>query len=141
MTREKDPISTPSPKESCVEGVEWDGVDRRAGERVRRVTLVHLGSPEEWGSQGDLTIGRTINISDNGVRLELLKYYPLPLRSVLGVSLSTGDEILELKGRVIHLQLLDEERCGVGIQFQDLSSEDCSKIRKLIAGHRETSSK
>lgn len=106
--------------------------ERRSTTRVNKRTLVHISSPEEWGRQVNMAIGRTINLSTAGMRLELKSGYSLPLRSTLGLSLSLGETILEVKGRVIYLQSLNEEYCAVGIQFLGLSREDRESLQQLI---------
>jgi len=79
-----------------------------------------------------MAIGRSINLSTTGMRLELKSGYSLPLRSTLCLSLSLGKTILEVKGKVIYLQSLNEEYCAVGIRFLGLSSAARESLRQLI---------
>jgi hypothetical protein len=66
------------------------------------------------------------------MRLELQHHYPLGLRSVLGLSLALGGEILDVHGVVMYLQIVDEQRCAVGIQFKDLSEDGRRMIQRFI---------
>lgn len=110
---------------------DWNEEERRRAPRVERVTLVHVKTVEEQGFENDLATGRTLNISAGGVRLELQQTYPLPLRSILGLSVQLENEIVELEGMVIYLQVLDQERCALGVQFTDLSDDVRAKLKKF----------
>ena len=96
--------------------------DRRIEPRIDKIHLVQVSRFDEEGFRADLATGRTTNISRGGIRLEL--YHPLPLRSKVSLNLVLGEQILDVNGRVVYLEdLQDDDRCCMGIMFTDLDSE------------------
>lgn len=103
--------------------------DRRIATRIKKVNLVQVSRFDEEGFRADLATGRTLDISSGGIRLEL--HHPLPLRSIVGVTLALDNQIIEVSGTVAYLEVLDHEKCAMGIEFSDLSPETA----KLIDGY------
>ncbi len=85
--------------------------------RVKNLNLVQVDRHDGEGP-ADLATGRTLDISHGGMRLEL--YRPLPLRSIVAITLALDDELVDVKGKVVYLEEIDEERCAMGIQFIDV---------------------
>ena len=112
-----------------------DSQDRRGFPRIQKLNLVHMSRFDEEGFRADLTAGRTLDVSPGGMRLEL--YHPVPLRSVLSLSLALEDRIIDVSGEVVYLEALDDERCAVGIRFDDLSDEARSLVRDYVASVSE----
>lgn len=104
---------------------------QRRGARVERVTLVSVSRVDEEGFRADLATGRTLNISTGGIRLDL--DHPLPLHSVVGLTLTLGDDLLEVEGRVVYLEALDGQRSAMGIEFGDLSAAARERIEEYLA--------
>ncbi|MCP4654726.1 MAG: PilZ domain-containing protein [bacterium] len=104
---------------------EENNVPERRHPRIKKVNLVQVSRFDEEGFRADLATGRTLNISRGGVRIEL--HHPLPLRSVVGINMALGDQILEVSGTVVYLEVLDEDRCAMGIEFKELSA-DAGKV-------------
>ena len=105
-------------------------VDRRASPRIEKVHLVQISRFDEEGFRSDLTTGRTLNISRGGVRLEL--HHPVPLRTVVSLNLVLGEEILDVNGVVVYLEVLDGDRCGLGIEFTDLDLESQALLGDFV---------
>ncbi len=103
--------------------------ERRDHPRINKLNLVQISRFDEEGFRADLTTGRSLDISHGGLRLEL--YHPLPLRSIVSLSLALEDQIIDVRGTIAHLEVIDHERCAIGIAFTDLSPE----ARKLIDAH------
>ncbi len=115
------------------------GAERRSHPRIEKIHLVQLSRFDEEGFRADLATGRTLNISHGGLRLEL--HHALPLRSLVCLSLALGDEILEVDGRVSYLEVLDDERNAIGIEFIELTPAEQQRIDAfLAAGHPPTNS-
>ncbi len=95
--------------------------ERRSCPRIEKVNLVQVNRFDEEGFRADLTTGRTVNISRTGVRIEL--YHPVPLGSVVSLNLVLGEHILDVSGTVVYLEDLGGDRCGLGIEFNDLDRE------------------
>lgn len=93
--------------------------DRRQDPRIRKLNLVQVSRFDEEGFRADLATGRTLDISHGGIRLEL--NHPLPLRSVVDLTLAITGKIVDVSGTVVYLEVIDEDRCAMGIQFGELS--------------------
>ena len=103
--------------------------ERRDYPRIKKLNLVQISRFDEEGFRADLSTGRTLDISHGGLRLEL--YHPLPLRSVVSLSLALEERLIDVRGTIAHLEVIDHERCAIGIAFTDLTPE----ARKLIDDH------
>lgn len=98
--------------------------------RIKKINLVQVSRFDEEGFRADLATGRTLNISRGGVRIEL--HHPLPLRSVVGINMALGDQILEVSGTVVYLEVLDQDRCAMGIEFKELSADAVKVIEEYL---------
>lgn len=107
-----------------------DGAERRLSPRIEKVHLVQVNRFDEEGFRADLTTGRTVNISRGGVRLEL--HHPVPLRSVVSLNMVLGERIVDVSGTVVYLEDLDGERCGMGIEFDDLDPEVEALLEEFV---------
>ena len=83
--------------------------------RVRQLHLVEVSRFDEAGFRADLATGRTLDLSYGGLRLEL--GHPLPLRSVVALTLALDKDLAQIRGKVVYLEQLDKDRCAMGIQF------------------------
>ncbi len=104
--------------------------DERHHPRVKNLSLVQVDRHDEKGIQADLATGRTLDISSGGIRLEL--YHHLPLRTVVALTLALEDELIDVRGKIVYLEEIDDERCAMGIQFTDMSSEDRERLDRHV---------
>lgn len=98
-----------------------------------RINKLRLTAVERIGDRGEIaeeTIGRTLNISEGGVLLEMVK--PLPLLSIVSLSIGLGDDTLHMEGEVVHLRKNEEGKIETGIQFSSVNVEDRELIRKQL---------
>jgi len=98
--------------------------------RIKDLNLVQISRFDEEGFRADLATGRTLDSSSGGIRLEL--YHHLPLRTVVALTLALDDELIEVRGRVVYLEEIDDERCAMGIQFTDMSDEDRATLDRHV---------
>lgn len=99
--------------------------------RIKDLNLVQISRFNEEGFRADLATGRTLDISHGGIRLEL--YHALPLRTVVALTLALEDDLIDVRGKVVYLEEIDDERCAMGIQFLDMTEES----RLLLDRHVE----
>ncbi len=109
--------------------------DRRIDTRVDKVHLVQISRVDEEGFRADLATGRTLNMSTGGLRLEL--NHPLPLRSEVSLDVALGDRLLHINGTVVYLEALDDQRCCMGIAFEQISPEDQQRLEAELAAQDE----
>ncbi len=104
--------------------------DRRQFPRIVSVNLVSC--KEADSPDGEESMGRTRNLSQGGILLEVHKYYPLS--SVLDIQIALGEKIIQPAGRVVRLQELESDKVEMGIKFTELSEED----REALDGYIES---
>jgi twitching motility protein PilT len=99
--------------------------DRRHEPRVRSLNLVNVEEQDQVGRPVELTPGRTLDLSHDGMRIELS--HALLLRERVHVHLALENQVVEVHGEVRSVEEIegDEDgRCRVGIRFTRLSDED-----------------
>jgi PilZ domain len=113
--------------------------ERRREPRVQGLNLVNATRFDEAGFYADLAVGRTLDISHRGIRLELS--HALPLRSTVSLTVALGSELIELEGSVAHLEVLDERLCSIGIEFGMLSGPARLAIDRYLQGRGRSGDK
>ncbi len=105
--------------------------------RIRNVLLVEISRFDEQGFRADLATGRTLDLSYGGLRLEL--NHPLPLRSVVALTLALGESLVQVRGKVVYLQQVEGNRCAMGIQFTEVAPRSRrmldAYVEKIMAVH------
>lgn len=96
------------------------GRERRGEPRVAKVCLVSIS--ESIHEEFEIGEARTLDLSAQGLRLEV--FQAIPLRSVLRLTLAVGDRILTVEGIVKNLEIIDENRTRVGVQFTWIDPSD-----------------
>ncbi len=105
--------------------------EERHHPRVKNLSLVQVDRRNEEGLPADLATGRTLDISPGGIRLEL--HHPLPLRTIVEMSLALDNDLVDVRGKVVYLEEIDDEHCAMGIQFTDVSEQ----ARRLLEQYVE----
>jgi len=75
---------------------------------------------EEEGSQGLYSMGRTFDVSLNGIRMETT--YPLEVDNVVEITVGIEDDLIDLTGRVTHTGRQGGRHTS-GIEFVKMSAE------------------
>ena len=76
-------------------------------------------------------MGRTLNVSESGIRLET--HTPIEPKTMVSLAIGIADDLVELTGQVVYLK----ERAGgffeAGINFCTYNDEELSILKKFIA--------
>ena len=108
--------------------------DRRHEPRVHTLNLVNVGERDATtGLPAALTLGRTLDLSHDGVRVEV--DHPLLLRSRVTLGLALEDRIVEVEGSVCTVQELDDHTCAVGVRFARVSADAQAQIDAFLRAH------
>jgi hypothetical protein len=105
--------------------------ERRHEPRIKAMNLVHVEEyayPTLGEYKTDDAIGRTLDVSHDGMRLEL--DHCLPLRTKVKLELALGNQILHLEGRVRSIVEVDAHLCDMGIQFENLTPEQYEALEE-----------
>lgn len=89
---------------------------RRQHQRINSLNLadVHILDGSGVANSG---IGRTLNVSEAGILLET--HFPINPNQQLALTLALGDDLLEIRGKVIYSRKGDNGKYQNGIQFTD----------------------
>ena len=89
--------------------------------------------PVAAGVSGREGIGRTRNVSEGGILLEVAR--PYPLSAVLDLRIALGERIISPKARVVRLQELSGHRVEMGLKFVEMSPDDRDIVRDFVSKH------
>ena len=108
--------------------------NKRKHERVRSLNLSYICIDEDRNivKQG---MGRTLNISESGILLET--HFPIESNHTVQLTMGLEDDLLDLNGKLVHIQSMEEGKFQIGIQFIDLD-EKAESILKNYIGDGET---
>lgn len=72
------------------------------------------------GLQTTYSMGRTLDVSENGIKLETTQ--KISKGDTLLITIGLEDDLIDLRGEVIHTEDLDK-RYITGVEFRDISEE------------------
>ena len=104
--------------------------NKRKHERIQSLNLSYICLDEEENiiKQG---MGRTLNISESGILLET--HFPIESQHVVQLTISLEEDLLDLKGKPVHIHSREEGKYEIGIQFIDLDQHSAALLKKFIS--------
>lgn len=103
----------------------------RAYPRVEKLILTNVETIRESGLREELSVGRTLNISEGGALIESTQAPPLTSRVSLRIAVK--EHIVNVEGEVTHLNKNRDGFIEIGIKFLNLSSEDREILTMFIS--------
>ena len=112
--------------------------EKRKHLRVNALNLSHVAvdDREETVKQA---IGRTLNVSETGILLET--HFPIESDQNVELTLGFEEDLVNLKGRVIHLLNGETGKFEMGIQFTNVDEQGSEVIKDFIKRFRELKKK
>ena len=106
--------------------------ERRRASRVHSLNLVNCEDVGEHGVVMGALIGRTLDMSPLGAKLEMTASTPgeFPNGSELAMTLALHDELLMVWGRVVHCEEKNPRLRRVGVEF----TQPCRPAQRKLAG-------
>lgn len=105
--------------------------ERRRASRVPGYHLVNVSRRSGGGSLEELSTGRTLDLSPEGLCLEL--DHVLPQGSPVEVDIALGEDLVHLRGEV--RWIADRGRtCALGLRFADPRGPEAETIRDHLLG-------
>jgi hypothetical protein len=95
--------------------------DKRSDKRLHRFYLTIMTGYDEHGEFDIASVGRTMDISEGGIKMEVPAGVDFHLR--VGVTLGVEDDVMKLDGDVVHLRKKDDGDMELGVQFTNMSEE------------------
>lgn len=100
--------------------------ERRREQRVRTYTLVNVQEYDDLGVLSDMTVGRTLDLSNGGVCIEL--NHPLNPKSKVRLQLTLGAKMLEIDAIARSIRELKENAYAIGFRFLDIDPDSRDAI-------------
>ena len=72
------------------------------------------------------------DLSKTGVQMRERTSFPVD--SAIQINLAVGDEVLKVKGKVRHVEKVDESNFRIGIEFGSIGKEILQKLSKHYPG-------
>ena len=103
--------------------------NNRKHERIQSLNLSYICLDEDDNivKQG---MGRTLNISESGILLET--HFPVEPEHKIQLTISLEEDLLDLKGKPVHIRSGDGGKYEIGIQFVGLNQIDAKLLKKFI---------
>jgi len=89
---------------------------QRKHQRITSLNLADVHILDENGVANS-GIGRTLNVSETGILLET--HFPMDTDQQLALTIAIGDDLLEIKGKVVYSRKGNSGKYQNGIQFTD----------------------
>ena len=104
--------------------------NKRKHERIKSLNLSYICLDEDENiiRQG---MGRTLNISESGILLET--HFPIEPNHIIQLTISLEEDLLDLKGKPVHVRSGDEGVYEIGIQFIELDQDASNLLKKFIS--------
>ncbi|MEJ2723770.1 MAG: PilZ domain-containing protein [Deltaproteobacteria bacterium] len=116
---------------------------RRRWERKNTLNLVEFVILGENGEQVSRGMGRTRNVSEGGLLLET--YRPLEPEQRVLISVGLGDDMVEIKGRIVHLHPpvppSSKDRYCSGVELTQIDQKGKRLLKKYIEALAESKRK
>ncbi len=103
-------------------------------QRLPRIESLNLVSVQHFNQDNtaDLqTVGRTLDLSDGGIKLEVATAPPLYSRLSLMIALK--DTLINVQGEVVYLSVINKDQIHMGLKFLNLSEEDKQHIQNYLS--------
>ena len=99
--------------------------------RLESLNLVSLSHKNAEGQVDLEVVGRTLDLSEGGILLEIHQPIPSENRKV-EVTLGIREHVVQTIGEIVHQRELDSGHIGLGIAFREISDEDGAVITRFL---------
>ena len=103
--------------------------NKRKHQRIASLNLSYLCLDEDNNivKQG---MGRTLNLSESGILLET--HFPIKLEYLVLLTIALKEDLLEIKGKPIHVQSKETGEFEVGIEFLEPDPDSIRLLESFI---------
>jgi len=107
--------------------------EKRRMPRIATSNFLGYACLDEDGEEISEGYGWTVNLSQSGARIETFR--PIETRLVLLLSIDMKDELLEIKGEIVHTGKGDHRRYHYGIRFIETGKGQRQKISRFVKSY------
>jgi len=105
--------------------------NKRRHERYDALNLLSYVCVDSDGKEWTQGMGRTLDISENGLRLET--HEPIDTKYVVLLSVGIEDELVDIRGKVVYCHRGEEQKFECGIEFLEVPSEAYTILKRYIS--------
>jgi len=103
--------------------------EKRKHRRVSSLNLSYICLDEE-GKAVKQGMCRTLNVSESGLLLET--HFPIAPEHTVILSIGLEDDLVEVKGRPVHVHSKQQGVYEVGIEFMDPDEKALSTVKQFL---------
>ena len=111
--------------------------ERRKRLRIKALNLISYSCIDEAGQTLTQGMGRTLNLSEDGILLETRDSVDPKYTVVMAIGLE--EDLIDIKGRVVYSIGGGNERFEAGIEFIETDESTIEVLKKYIKAFREKS--
>jgi c-di-GMP-binding flagellar brake protein YcgR len=102
--------------------------DQRRHQRIDSLNLLNYVQLDENDNAMTQGMGRTLNVSESGLLLET--HVPIELNTMVLLTIGLEEDLVDIKGEVVHSKSGKEGRYEAGIRFTELD-ETAQQLVKI----------
>lgn len=103
--------------------------EKRKFLRLDSLHLLDYLHVDSEGNERDYSMGRTLDVSINGIKMETVR--KIPIDGHLVITLGIEDSLVDVAGDIVHSKE-SANRFISGIEFNKVSSEDRAVLRQYV---------
>jgi len=103
--------------------------EQRKSVRINSLNLSYIGIDENNVTVKQ-AMGRTLNVSENGILLET--HFPIDSKQIVSLCLALEDDLIDMKGEVVYSRAGEEDKYETGIKFIDVNESSQLILKKYI---------
>ena len=111
--------------------------EKRKNSRIKALNLISYSCIDETDQALSQGMGRTLNLSEDGILLET--HVSVNPKHKVVMSIGLEDDLINIKGRVVYSVDGGDERFEAGIEFIERDEATLEVLNKYIKAFREKS--
>lgn len=104
--------------------------EKRRRPRYDSLNLLSYVCIDSEGKEWKQGMGRTLNVNEGGAKLET--HEPIETQYVVLLAIGIGEELVDIRGRVIYCNRGDSGWFESGIEFLEMDEDSLEALRKFI---------
>jgi c-di-GMP-binding flagellar brake protein YcgR len=109
-------------------------IEKRRHIRIDSENLSHVAVEDREGPVAE-GIGKTLNISESGILLET--HFPMESGQGVDLTLALEEELVTVKGEVVHCRIDDRGAARTGVRFRDLDDAALRVLKQFVVLFRQ----
>jgi c-di-GMP-binding flagellar brake protein YcgR len=105
--------------------------EKRKHSRIDSLNLLNYVYSDDSGDGSTQGMGRTLNVSESGILLEINT--PINIDDIISLTIGLEEDMVEIKGRVVYTNENDKKMYESGIEFFDVDDKAKETLKKYIA--------